>query len=141
MTDWLKIVGYTAIGFCIAYFFNSEDTFLPAFTENIISLLTTILAINIATKAIIVKTIVQLSEKHQFPFTKTKKELKSNFQIQIILIGIVFFTTLISKADFICVNIPEINTYWQYSIAIGAFLYFIETIYDLGSTLITLIDS
>ena len=134
MNRLLKIIAYSAIAIVLSYIANISDReFIKGFSSNIISLLTTILAINIPTSTLIVSEINRIKNKIDIQTEPTFEEiviLICLFIIQIICNYIsgkmplfIFFTNLISDA-----------------FAIAAFLYYIEIIYDLGIALFNLIS-
>lgn len=142
MNTFFKIVAYISISILLSvleHFGNSS--FFNEFTKNIIPLLATILALNIAASGIIAGELSRL--KKTFPDADLKdvsKESKHSFIFQIsFIIGLV---VVLLCRDFLieqktlesAVNISA------NACIIGVFLYFLETIYDLSCSLFNLID-
>lgn len=141
MNKAIKIIAYLAVASLLSYLANNGDReFIQGFSSNIISLLTTILAINIPTSTLIISEINRIKEKTDIEPIATFKELRHGLIMQIaVLICLFIIQTACSFLK--NKNIIEelvINVVSD-SFVIAAFLYYIEVIYDLGIALFNLI--
>lgn len=76
MNRILKIIAYLAIAFILSYLANNGcREFIKMFSDNIISLLATILAINIPTSTLIISEINKIKERLNIDPSATFKEL------------------------------------------------------------------
>ena len=82
-----------------------ESTFADKFAENILALLTTLFAINIASSTLIAGKLREIQEKTGFQFTKTKKSLKGSFYEQIIFIGVAFLFGVLRESEYLKKNL------------------------------------
>lgn len=138
-----KIIGYLAVSFCLSYLaVNGDGIFISSFTNNIIALLATLLALNITTSALISSEVSKI--KYNYPQANVvdiSKELKTTLIKQIVLLLFMLVITILSS--WIYVEFPSIKNCIMYFVnasAIYAFLYYIEVIYDLGKGLFSIID-
>lgn len=87
MNRAIKIIAYLAIASLLSYLANNGDReFIKGFSSNIISLLTTILAINIPTSTLIISEINRIKEKMDIHSTATFNELKHGLIMQIVVL-------------------------------------------------------
>ena len=137
----IKIIAYLAIASLLSYFSNDGDReFIKGFSSNIISLLTTILAINIPTSTLIISEINRIKEKMNIHPKATFDELKHGLIMQIVVLVCLFVIQIV--CGFLKnKNIVEesIINIVSDSFAIAAFIYYLEVIYDLGIALFNLI--
>lgn len=141
MNKVIKIIAYLAIASLLSFIANTGDReFIKEFSSNIISLLATILAINIPTSTLIITEINRIKEKVNIQSTATFKELKHGLIKQIAVLVCLFILKIV--CSFISSkNILDeslMNTISD-TFAIAAFIYYLEVIYDLGIALIDLI--
>ena len=118
-----------------------ESTFADKFAENILALLTTLFAINIASSTLIAGKLREIQEKTNFEFKKTKKSLKSSFYEQIIFIGLAFIFGLIRESKFL-ENIFN-NDYLHLvcnSVLFYTFISYLDIIRDIGKSLFDLLE-
>ena len=91
MNRAIKIIAYLAIASLLSYLANNGDReFIKGFSSNIISLLTTILAINIPTSTLIISEINRIKEKMDIHSTATFNELKHGLIMQIVVLVCLF---------------------------------------------------
>ena len=141
MNKAIKIIAYLAVASLLSYLANNGDReFIQGFSSNIISLLTTILAINIPTSTLIISEIKRIKDTTDIEPIDTFKELRHGLIMQIaVLICLFMIQTVCSflKNKHI-IEEPIINVV-SGSFVIAAFIYYIEVIYDLGIALFDLI--
>ena len=140
MNRILKIIAYLA--FVLSYLANNGcRDFIKGLSDNIISLLATILTINIPTSTLIISEINKIKDKFSIDSSPAFKELRHGLIAQIFvlcsLIVILIVCDFIQNMDFI--------TSWKIHIISGTFvlaslIYYLEVIYDLGIALFKLID-
>lgn len=141
MNKVIKFIAYLAIASLLSFIANTGDReFIKEFSLNIISLLATILAINIPTSTLIITEINRIKEKVNIQSTATFKELKHGLIMQIAVLVCLFILKIV--CSFISnKNILDeslMNTISD-TFAIAAFIYYLEVIYDLGIALFDLI--
>ena len=142
MTEFYKSVTYIVIAFLICLFAQEiESSFINDFANNFIGLLTTLLAINIASGSLIAGKLKEISIQTGHGFDKTKKELKRSLSVQLVLIAISFVILLI-KTSKLFSNLLGANTLALVSntITVAIFIYYLDTIKDLGQALFSLLD-
>ena len=134
MNRAIKIIAYLAIASLLSYLANNGDReFIKGFSSNIISLLTTILAINIPTSTLIISEINRIKEKMDIHSTATFNELKHGLIMQIVVLVCLFVIQTL------CAFLKNKNIIVSDSFVIAAFIYYLEVIYDLGIALFDLI--
>jgi len=140
--NFYKIIAFASLSLLLAYTaLKLESSFADKFTENILALLTTLFAINIASSTLIAGKLREVQDKTGHEFTKTKKNLKLSFYEQIILIGIAFIFSLVRESIYLqdlvgCENCKFICN----AILFFTFIYYLEIIRDLGKSLFDLLD-
>ncbi len=137
-----KIITFVTISFALsALAFYLKSDFVNKFAENLISLLTTLLAINIASSTLIAAKLSEIKAKTGYHFNKTRTNLKASFYEQIILIAIAFVVVMIGES---CVLISKINSdYFEIgvnSILFFTFINYLDIIRDIGKSLFDLLD-
>lgn len=142
MSEFFKLVTFLTISFIICYLsIILESDFVNGFADDFIALLTTLLAINIASSSLIAGKLKELNIQTGHKFEKTTKELKRSLTIQLILIAISFIVLLVKSSKMISgiigFNNLEIITN---TITIGVFIYYLDTIKDLGMALFSLLN-
>lgn len=118
-----------------------ESSFADKFAENILALLTTLFAINIASSSLIAGKLREIQDMTRHPFIKTKKSLKNSFYEQISLIGIAFIFALLRESKYIqnlieCSNCKLICN----AILFYTFTSYLDIIRDLGKSLFDLLN-
>jgi hypothetical protein len=118
-----------------------ESNFADQFAENILSLLTTLFAINIASSTLIAGKLREIQNKTGCDFPKTKKNLKNSFYEQIMFIGVVFVFGLLRESKYIhhTIDIDKIKLICN-SVLFLCFIYYIDIIRDIGKSLFDLLD-
>lgn len=142
MNNLYKYITFAALGFLLAYIaLRLESTFADKFAENILALLTTLFAINIASSTLVAGKIRDIQDKTGHNFPKTKTNLKWSFYEQIILIAIAFVAAIARESKYLddllidntCVLICN-------SIIFFTFIAYLEIIRDIGKSLFDLLD-
>jgi hypothetical protein len=142
MTEFYKSVTYLVFAFIICLFAQKiESSFINDFSNNFIGLLTTLLAINIASSSLIASKLKEISIQTGHGFDKTKKELKRSLSVQLILIALSFIILLFRTSKVIS-NIFGTSTLLLVSntFTVAIFIYYLDTIKDLGRALFSLLD-
>lgn len=142
MNEFYKSTTYLVIAFLICYAADKlESNFINNFGENFISLLTTLLAINIASGSLIAGKLKEINLKTGQKFDNTSKELKRSLTVQLVLIASSFFVLLLKSSKIISDSIGISNLYLiSNTITIGIFIYYLDTIKDLGLALFSLLN-
>ena len=106
------------------------------FQQNLISLLTTLLAINVAVLGIVLSRIVALNQSGE-NFTNTKKEILKSLKEQVALIGLSLVLSIFSakeKYNFY----PDLVNYLISVLLMSVFFYAIYILYDTAKSLINI---
>lgn len=142
MNNFYKIIAFASISIFFAFLaFKLESTFAEKFAENIIALLTTLFAINIASSTLIAGKVREIQEKTGHPFTKTKKNLKNSFYEQIIFIGLAFIFGLLRESKYLQTHFnPDNLKIICNSVLFFTFIYYLDVIRDIGKSLFDLLD-
>ena len=142
MNNFYKIVAFLSISVLLAFIvMKLESTFADKFAENILALLTTLFAINIASSTLIAGKLREIQEKTGYQFKKTKKSLKSSFFEQIIFIGLAFLFGLLRESNYLktildCEYLKLICN----SILFYTFISYLDIIRDIGKSLFDLLE-
>lgn len=142
MNEFYKSVTYLVIAFLICFTAEKlESDFINNFGQNFISLLTTLLAINIASGSLIAGKLKEINIKTGQKFENTSKELRRSLATQLILIAISFFILLLKSSKVIsnCIGVSALGLISN-TITIGIFIYYLDTIKDLGQALFSLLN-
>ena len=142
MNSFYKIVAFISISAFLAFIvMKLESTFADKFAENILALLTTLFAINIASSTLIAGKLREIQEKTGFQFKKTKKSLKSSFYEQIIIIGIAFLFGVLRESDYLK-TIFDCEYYKLVcnTVLFYAFISYLDIIRDIGKSLFDLLE-
>lgn len=142
MNEFYKSVTYLVVSFVICYLsVILESNFVNGFADNFIALLTTLLAINIASGSLIAGKLKELNIATGQRFEKTTTELKRSLTVQLILIAISFIVLLLKASKMISGLIGNDNLeIITNTITIGIFIYYLDTIKDLGLALFSLLN-
>jgi hypothetical protein len=142
MSEAYKIVTYTTIGAVLSYLaYLLGSQFISTFSESFISLLTTLLAINIASSSLIAVRLNEISKQSGHKFENTTRELKSSLKIQVILIGVAFVVLLVADSPVIAQRVgDDILTGIQNTLTVGIFIYYLDSLWDIGQALFALIS-
>lgn len=118
-----------------------ESSFISEFAANFIPLLTTLLAINIASGSLIAGKLKEISSNTNLSFEPTHSALKKGLWVQLTLIGISFFVLMLFSSKKIRIGIgEEISSVSVNTIVLGIFIYYLDTIRDLGKALFALLN-
>jgi len=137
-----KIISILVISLGLSYTsYKIESSFVDKFAENILALLTTLFAINIASSTLIAGKIREIQDKTGLSFTKTKTELRKSFYTQIILIIIAVIVGILreSKESIFFVDHNEFKLYCD-TILFFCFICYVDIIKDIGLGLFDLLD-
>ncbi|MFD1770864.1 hypothetical protein [Sphingobacterium suaedae] len=142
MNNIYKILTFIFISIIAAYASHLlNSSFANKFAENILALLTTLFAINIASSTLIASKIREIQDKTSYAFKKSKTSLKSVFHEQIVIIVIAFVASLLRESsilqDFLSKKIVCILSD---SVIFFTFIFFIDVIKDIGVALFELLD-
>lgn len=143
MNKIIKIIAYIAIAYFLSEIANSSSReFITKFSENIISILATILAINVPTSIIIVSEILKIQKEYEnIDTSKTFKELRYGLMTQIFVLCSLIL--ILCVCDFFynknIIDNHEINII-SGTFVIASFIYYMEVIYDLGIALFQLME-
>lgn len=132
------------ITFCVCFFISSVFYFIELllnvnftrlfFQQNLINLLTTLLAINVAVLGIVLSRIVALNQSGE-NFTNTKKEILKSLKEQVALICLSLALSIFSakgKYD----SYPDFLNYLISVLLMSVFFYAIYILYDTAKSLI-----
>jgi hypothetical protein len=142
MNEIYKTITFLVISFLICLFGQYlGSTFIDDFSNNFIGLLTTLLAINVASGSLIAGKLKEINLVTGHKFEKTKMELKRGIIIQLILICITFIV-LLFKTSLLLSNILGHKTLILASntVTVAIFLYYLDSIKDLALALFSLLD-
>ncbi len=137
-----KIVTFICISALLAFFvMKLESDYADKFADNILALLTTLFAINIASSTLIAGKLREIQDKTGYDFPETKKNLKSSFYEQILFIGIAFVFGLLRESKYIQ-NVMNVETikFICNSVLFICFIYYLDIIRDIGKSLFDLLD-
>lgn len=142
MNNIYKYIAFVSLSFILSYLgMKLESTFADKFAENILALLTTLFAINIASSTLIAGKLREIQDKTGYKFVKTKNNLKSSFYEQITLIAIAFVIGMARESKYLQ-NLIESETCMLIcnSILFFCFIAYLEIIRDIGKSLFDLLD-
>ena len=142
MNEFYKSVTYLVVSFLICYLsVLLKSNFVNGFADNFIALLTTLLAINIASGSLIAGKLKEINIATGQKFEKTVSELKKSLTIQLILIAISFIVLLLKSSKLISglIGVSNLEIITN-TITIGIFIYYLDTIKDLGLALFSLLN-
>lgn len=142
MNNFYKIITFLSISAFFAFIaMKLESTFVDKFSENILALLTTLFAINIASSTLIAGKVREIQNLTGHPFTKTKKNLKTSFYEQIIFICVAFVASLLKDTILLknLINTQYLNLACD-TLLFLSFIYYLDIIRDIGHALFDLLD-
>lgn len=142
MNKIYKSVTFIVLSFILALIsLKLKSSFSDKFADNVLALLTTLFAINIASSTLIAGKLREIQNVTGHPFIQTKKNLKNSFYEQIIFIIIAFIIGLIRESNYlkIIINIDNLKLICN-SVLFLSFIYYIDIIRDLGKALFDLLD-
>lgn len=141
MSDFYKIVSFLSVGFFSAFLaLKIQSSFVENFSDNLLALLTTLFAINIASITLISGKISELQKQTNHPFRKTRQQLKRSFFEQIGIIAIAFIFGILRDS---CLLNSSINSSLRLifnSVLFFCFFYYLDIIRDIGKSLFDLLD-
>lgn len=137
-----KIISFLALSILCAYGSSKLDSsFVDKFAENILGLLTTLFAINIASSTLIAGKLREIQDKTGHTFPMTKKSLKNSFYEQIFFIGLVLIFSILRESkiiqDYLSHDVTKIICD---SVIFLSFIFYIDVIRDIGKSLFDLLD-
>jgi hypothetical protein len=118
-----------------------QSSFGDNFAENILSLLTTLFAINIASSTLIAGKIREIQVATKIDFLKTKRSLKNSFYEQIVLIVIALVFSMFRES----VYLQSVFSLFTMklccdTILFFCFVFYLDVIRDIGISLFELLD-
>ncbi len=141
MKEHLKNISFVLVLSTILVMFCNylETTFLFTYlTNNLISLLLTLLAINTATLGLIASKMQDIVvDKPQFNFSRTIKEMKLSLLEQIILITATIVTLVLQDSKVVEVSH---KTLVSNVILVGVLVYSINILWDTGNGVFVVIE-
>lgn len=142
MSELYKTVTFLVISFVLCFIAQKlESNFINSFSDDFIALLTTLLAINIASGSLIAGKLKEINLISGEKFEKTRKELKRSLSIQIVLIVISFIILLLKSSQKISIIVGDsLLELISNTITVGIFIYYLDTIKDLGKALFSLLN-
>lgn len=124
-----------------ALVYKLESKFADTFAANLLALLTTLFAINIASSTLIAGKLREIQSQTGHPFTNTKKNLKSTFYEQIWMIALALMFGLIRESQYLKEVFGSgylIAT--SNAVLFFTFIYYLDIIRDIGKSLFDLLD-
>jgi len=142
MAEIYKSISYLVGAFVLSLLAHKiESSFITEFTQDFIALLTTLLAINIASSTLIAGKLNEINNKTGQRFPKTTTELKRSLSIQLILIIAAFLVLLIFNSKLLEVKIGiDVLTISRNTLTVGIFFYYLDTLKDIGLALFSLLN-
>jgi hypothetical protein len=143
MSSIYKIITFLLLSFLIAYIsIKIQSNFIDTISTNIIGLLTTLFAINIASSTLVAGKLSEISNKTGRDFPNTKSNLRISFNEQIILIVLTFVVGIVRES---CLLKTYMDVYTLKlicdSLLIFAFIYYLDILKDIGKALYNLLDA
>lgn len=137
-----KAISFLFLGFILAYItMKLESNFVENFSNNLLTLLTTLFAINIASSTLIAGKLREIQDKTGHPFPKTKESLKFSFYEQIVFIGLAFIFSMLQESTFLKNQFEEVHLNLVCnSILFFCFIYYLDIIRDIGKSLFDLLE-
>ncbi|WP_302559195.1 hypothetical protein [Phocaeicola coprocola] len=132
MNRIFKIIAYLSVAFVISYIANQNSTgFIDKFIENALSILGTLLAINIPSTTFIVSELYKIKKKFNLnlDYNKIVNELRNALIKQIALLMMLIVT--FALCDYFKENCYIKTSIISGGFSIAVFFYFMEVIYDL----------
>ena len=142
MNNIYKYISFVVVSVLLSYIAKTlESDFLDKFSDNILGLLTTLFAINIASSTLIAGKLAEIQIKSGHSFPKTKSNLKNSFYEQICFIGVAFIASLL-RESLILKNYfkQDYSIIICDSVIIFSFIIFLEVLLDIGKSLFNLLD-
>lgn len=142
MNSVYKVISFWVIGFLLSYLSEKmQSTFTDAFAQNILALLTTLFAINIASSTLIAGKLSDIQDRTAQTFEKTKFNLRRSFYEQLVIIIIAFIATLLRESKVLqkSCSADSIHLYAD-AVLFGCFIYYVDIIRDLGRALFELLN-
>ncbi|WP_321347069.1 hypothetical protein [uncultured Draconibacterium sp.] len=123
---------------CVGYYLESEFLF-TYLQKNLIGLLLTLLAINIASLGLIASKIQDIVlQLPGFDFSETIKEMKLSLKEQIALIGTAIVTLLLQDSEKICFEYKE---HVGNVVLVAILIYAINILWDTGKAVFIIIEN
>lgn len=118
-----------------------SDFIGPFLCNNIINILTTLLAINIATCSLIITKLKEISDTESSSnFTNTYNEIKKSLLEQVILIALAFVLSILNSSIVLkSFNYP--HTFIFDSLLTAIFIYALYILWDTGKAIFLMVKS
>lgn len=139
--DTIKNISFIIVSSTIVVIicnYLKTDFLFKYLTNNLISLLLTLLAINTATLGLIASKMQDIvTDKPQFDFSNTIKEMKISLIEQIILISVTIVTLVLQDSKVVVVNHKDLVSN---IILVGVLIYSIDILWDTGNSVFVVIE-
>jgi hypothetical protein len=117
-----------------------KSDFISTFlTENLITLLIALVAINTTTMSVVMTKLKELTKKQDGKFTRTLKEMKISIVEQVFLIVITVFVQIVSSSKLVQTSLPDL-LFFTDIILIGVFSYAIYILYDTANSIFVILN-
>lgn len=117
-----------------------QSNFVSKFlSENLITLLVALVAINTTTLSVVLTKIREISDKFGGDFSRTAKEMKLSITEQVILVILAVITQVIGTSSLINVNFPVV-TFISEVILVSIFSYAIYILYDTANSVFVILQ-
>ena len=132
---------FLVIGFVINFIAERlQSDFISTFlSENLITLLIALVAINTTTLSVVLTKIREISDQLGGDFTRTAKEMKTSIAEQVILVILASVTQMISTSSLIKASFPLI-TFISNVVLIAIFSYAIYILYDTANSVFVILQ-
>jgi hypothetical protein len=132
----LVFIGLSSIIVIMAFLLKSDflDKFL---TNDLLIILPTILAINVATSSILLSKISDIEIQIKFKFTKTVKGMRNALKEQIVLIVVTVVLLIVYKSIFL-IDLTSNSDYYHLIINIlllSVFIWYLDILRDIGQAM------
>jgi uncharacterized membrane protein YfcA len=117
-----------------------QSDFISGFlSENLITLLIALVAINTTTLSVVLTKIRELSDKLGGNFTRTAKEMKISIKEQVVLVILAVIVQVIGTSSLIIASFPPI-TFVSNVVLIAIFSYALYILYDTANSVFVILQ-
>jgi uncharacterized membrane protein YkvI len=117
-----------------------QSNFISKFlSENLITLLIALVAINTTTISVVLTKIREISDQLGGDFSRTAKEMKASIAEQIALVVLALITQVIGSSSLISTNYPLV-TFITEVILVAIFSYAIYILYDTANSVFVILQ-
>ena len=133
-------VGFAAIINGLAFYLKS-DFIGPFLKDNLVNIITTLLAINIATCSLIIAKLKDISDHDgNVDFKKTYNEIKSSLFEQVVLIIVVFVLSVLASSS-VLKGLKYPHQFVFDTLLTAAFIYALFILWDTGKSIFLIISN